>query len=581
MTAPASAPPDVWADACLAAACVANDPAGFGGVRVKARPGPVRDAWLAMLKSLLPPGTPWRRVPVGIADDGLLGGVDLAATLSAGRTVLHPGVLAAADGGILVVPSAERLDRSIAARIAQALDTGEVALAREGQARRLPARVSVVALDEGGGDPDGEAMPSILAERLAFCVDLDGVSYRDAAPDASPSSPQERIATAPNAVIEAMVGTAAAFGIDSLRPPLWAVRAAVIIAAVRGRDAVTEDDAIAAARLVLAHRARQLPPDDAGPDAPEAEPPTGERPESEGEDAAARPDALQDAVVAAVQAALPQGLLALARAASRTPGQAAGRTAGNEQDALRGRPKGVRSGRLRGGVRIALADTLRAAAPWQAVRRREPDADAGRIAVRLEDIRLRRFVRPREAAIVFCVDASGSAAFARLAEAKGAIELLLAEAYVARTHVGLVAFRGAGAETLLPPTRSLARAKALLATLPGGGGTPLAAGLDAACAMALSERGKGRTPLVIVLTDGRANVAADGAQDRGRATADAEAAAARLRVAGLQTLLIDISPRENPSARALAASMGGRYIALPSAQAGAMHDAIAAALPAA
>ena len=116
----------------------------------------------------------------------------------------------------------------------------------------------------------------------------------------------------------------------------------------------------------------------------------------------------------------------------------------------------------------------------------------------------------RETTTIFVVDASGSAALHRLAEAKGAVELLLADCYIRRDQVALIAFRGSAAELLLPPTRSLARAKRSLAGLPGGGGTPLAAGLDAAFALSDSIRRKGQTPTVIVLTDGRANIARDG-----------------------------------------------------------------------
>ncbi len=130
------------------------------------------------------------------------------------------------------------------------------------------------------------------------------------------------------------------------------------------------------------------------------------------------------------------------------------------------------------------------------------------MVVRRDDFRIARFAERAEATTIFAVDASGSAAVARLAEAKGAVELLLAEAYVARTQVALVAFRGTVAEVVLPPTRSLARAKRALAGLAGGGGTPLAAGLDVAAAVARVERGRGRSPFVVVLTDGRANIAA-------------------------------------------------------------------------
>ena len=119
------------------------------------------------------------------------------------------------------------------------------------------------------------------------------------------------------------------------------------------------------------------------------------------------------------------------------------------------------------------------AVPWQALRRREsPERDG--LIVRKSDLKIRRFEEKASSVTLFCVDASGSAAVARLAEAKGAVERLLAQAYVARSEVALIAFRGSGAELLLPPTRSLTRARRALAELPGGGGTPLAAGASLA-----------------------------------------------------------------------------------------------------
>ena len=105
MSTTAAAP---WRRAVSAAALLAIDPA-LGGVCVRAAAGPLRDAWLAALRAMLPPDVAWRRMPSGIAEGRLLGGLDLAATLAAGRPVAERGLLAAADGGIVVVPMAERL----------------------------------------------------------------------------------------------------------------------------------------------------------------------------------------------------------------------------------------------------------------------------------------------------------------------------------------------------------------------------------------------------------------------------------------------------------------------------------------
>jgi len=165
------------------------------------------------------------------------------------------------------------------------------------------------------------------------------------------------------------------------------------------------------------------------------------------------------------------------------------------------------------------------------------------------------------------VDASGSSALHRLAEAKGAVERLLADCYVRRDKVALIAFRGRGAELLLPPTSALARAKRCLASLPGGGGTPLAAGLDAAARLADVASRKGLTPILTVLTDGRANVAADGSFDRARAEADVIAAARRIRAAGFAALLIDTAPRSDERTTRLGSELGARYLKLPRADA--------------
>jgi magnesium chelatase subunit D len=197
-----------------------------------------------------------------------------------------------------------------------------------------------------------------------------------------------------------------------------------------------------------------------------------------------------------------------------------------------------------------------------------------RIAIRREDFRIVRFRHRSETTTIFVVDASGSAALQRLAEAKGAVELLLAECYVRRDRVALLAFRGRTAELLLPPTGSLVRAKRSLAGLPGGGGTPIAAAIDAACLLADAVRRRGQTPSVVFLTDGRANIARDGTPGRAKAEADAIAAAHALRGGGFAALLLDTSPRPAPQAERLAAAMGARYRPLPYADAGALSHAI-------
>ncbi|MBE7219696.1 MAG: VWA domain-containing protein, partial [Caulobacteraceae bacterium] len=277
-------------------------------------------------------------------------------------------------------------------------------------------------------------------------------------------------------------------------------------------------------------------------------------------------------------------LAALGAAAAGGRQSAPGRAGATRASAKRGRPAGVRRGAPGHGVRLAVVETLRAAAPWQRLRRASHSAAApasaeGRILVRREDFRVARFKEKSETLTLFVVDASGSAALHRLAEVKGAVELILAECYVRRDQVALVAFRGNGAELILPPTRSLVRAKRALAGQAGGGGTPLAAGLELAAQVADAGRRRGQAPVVVVMTDGKANVGRGGRPGRAEAEADATAAARVLRMVGATALVLDIAPRPGEAASRLAAAMGARYIPLPYADAQGMSRAVMAATP--
>jgi magnesium chelatase subunit D len=194
--------------------------------------------------------------------------------------------------------------------------------------------------------------------------------------------------------------------------------------------------------------------------------------------------------------------------------------------------------------------------------------------VRREDFRIRRYRERVRTTTVFAVDASGSQALHRLGEAKGAVERLLADCYVRRDQVALVTFRGPGAELALPPTRSLTRARRSLAGLPGGGGTPLASGLDAAAEVIAASQHRGDSVVLVLITDGRGNLTRDGQADRERARDEALEAARRLRSLGTRALLIDTSPRPAPAAESLAQAMAPRYLPLPLADAGSLSMAV-------
>ena len=560
-------------DAAMAAALLAVDPLGLGGVLLRAPHGAARDAWLARLRDLLPPAAPWRRLPPGTPDDRLIGGIDLAATLATGRLRLERGALSDADGGTVVIPMAERMTPTAAARYAAVLDTAEVTLERDGAAARWPARLAIVALDESAGDD--ESVPAALADRLALHLALAPGSAAEAGPDRESVAAARRtvaMVSASGEAIHALCAASLAFGIGSPRAPALALKAARAAAALAGRREIAEADTILAARLVLAPRATCIPAAPEEAPAPAEDPGDADGgPPTEGTD-------LTEIVVAAMRAALPASLLATLASALRARASSSdGRSGNPRKDGGRGRVLGARPGRLRAGTRIALIETLRCAAPWQPIRRAAIGDKARPVLIRAEDIRLRRHETRSGTTTLFAIDASGSSALHRLAEAKGAIEILLGECYARRDRVALVAFRGTEASTLLAPTQAPARARRCLAAMPGGGATPLAAAIDVGRLMADTERRQGRQPLLVLVTDARPNVARDGRTGREAGEADALAAATLLRASGVSTLMVDTAPRPQAYGRALAGALGARYVALPQADAAALSTVVAAA----
>jgi magnesium chelatase subunit D len=517
------------------------------------------------------------------------------------------------------------------------LDSASIGFERDGIGARWDARIGVVICDEGGAD-DGPIAPA-LVERLAFCIDLRALSLRDlsASDDLLEAeragavlSARERLAavTANDKLVQALCGTAMQLGVAPLRASLLALRAARASAALAGHAEADDEDGLLAARLVLAPRATRLPapppeadeappPDNPPPEAtpPEDSPPPDTAPEppppedtppadpkdDPQDDPENKPQGLEDRLVEATVAALPAGLLAALQAgALERPGAQAGRVGALAASPRSGRPVGVRRGEPRGGARLNLVETLRAAAPWQRLRRAAADAKAmatdpgsasaagpgtspsldksatPRIYVNADDLRVSRLQQRAGTATLFVVDASGSAALQRLSEAKGAVNLLLADCYVRRDEVAVIAFRGRSAELLLAPTRSLVRAKRSLASLPGGGGTPLASGLEAALRLAEQVRRGGAAPIIVLLTDGRANIARDGEPGRARAEEDALAMARLLRAGGFTSMVVDTSPQPAAAAKRLAQAMAAQYRALPYAGAQALSAAVRA-----
>ncbi len=615
-----SAKLETWLRALQVAQLLVINPHGLGGVILRARSGPVRDRWLAYLNTIAQLGgmrLPLRKMPLGISDENLIGGIDLDQTLRTGKAVLRQGLLAQCDQQLLLMPMAERVEVGAVAKVVSALDNGFIAIERDGQSRRIESHFGIVALDEG--IEDDEQPNEKIRQRAAFLLNLDILGWRDLpetdddfVPDAALlEDARENFSnvTISEDSLNALVGVAEQLGVISIRALNLAMNTAKCLAAFDREDEVSSMHLQRAIALVLSPRATRMPqsappeeeeipsqsdeqpeneqdPIDQEPPPPPETSPEDQKQDEEQEDQEPEtntetPQALEDEILEAAQAAIPSDLLArLADLADlKSPKGMGGKTGAVKVGRMRGRPLGNMPGMPEGGKTLSIIDTLRAAVPWQRVRRAEMLAAGktvplGKIMIRKEDFRIKRYQERTQTLTMFIVDASGSSAMHRLAEAKGAVELLLAECYIRRDQVAVMSFRGSTAELILAPTRSLVKAKRALSGLPGGGGTPLSRAIDESFEVANASMRKGLTPALVFLTDGRANIAKDGSPGRPKAMEDAQQSARSASFYSFKSLWIDTSPQARDEGKAMAALLGSMYLPLPNAGANEVSQAI-------
>lgn len=211
---------------------------------------------------------------------------------------------------------------------------------------------------------------------------------------------------------------------------------------------------------------------------------------------------------------------------------------------------------------LAFDATIRAAAPFQ--RMREDNGCA--LNIKSEDLRQKVREKRIGNTFLFAVDASGSmGARERMRAVKGAIFYMLQEAYQKRDRVGMVAFRRQKAEVLLPVTRSVDLAQKCLAEMPTGGKTPLADGLATSLLTLgmLNKKDGELEPVLIVVTDGRANAIEENGSDP---VESALKIAEKIRKAKITSVVIDTETDfiKLGVAKALAKAMGATYYSLRS-----------------
>lgn len=557
-----------------------------------------------------PRRAPLIRIPLNVTEDRLLGGIDLSRTLDAGRRENAVGLLAQANGGLLVVDEANLLDTSISDSIAAAMDAGIVRVEREAVSAIQDARFILV----GTYDPrEGEVSPHLRARAGLIAESAEEISIDDSAETASriirfekdPRGFIEEFALETAALrasvadarsqlasvriarkdVKRLAQTAISLEVEGNRADLFATRAACANAALNGRLAVAEEDIIAAIQLVLLPRANALPTNQSDSE-PEAEPARNESNETEKDHSdfdstTEKPPVANNDQVIAARDALPPELM-LARSIHKGRFGKSGKRASASRQA-RGRYSGSKLKR-EPNAKLAFDATLRAAAPFQSLRRALPN-DEKRIRIAPSDLRFKRFKSKSGILFIFALDASGSMQLNRMAQAKGALTRLLQQAYLHRDKVALLSFRRSEAETLLAPTRSVELAKRLVDALPTGGATSIAKAIEKALEIArlASLRGMSRSILVL-LTDGRSNVSlreeipADRKRLPSVITEELLNLGAALESASVSSVVIDTKPAfvSSGEGQRLADLLKGRYLYLPRADSKAISKAVEA-----
>lgn len=566
---------------------------------------------------------PFVNLPLGASEDRVLGSLDFERALKDGRKAFQPGLLATAHRGILYIDEVNLLPDHLVDVLLDAAAMGINRVQREGLSVQHPARIALVGTmnqEEGELRPqlldrfgmmvevrapqEPRLRAEIVRRRLAWEADAEGFArawsaqqadLRDQVLRAQALLPKVTIADGLLLLISELCCSQ---GVTSLRADLVMNKAARALAALHGRTSVEPDDLSQAAMLVLPHRRRARPFEQPGVDEAELErfmrKATPPPPEADGVQDATRAEADsnrgEDGDVGG-RGGDGRGGGDRGDAGGRDGSDRGSETADGEAvehvfaaGGTTAPPRiELRSGFVAGGVvgRRSVAPESRRGREVRAVRDERPTdlavtatlhhslmrtgglSPAGRLEVTSEDFHQKVKAGRQGTLMLFVVDSSGSmAALQRMEIVKATVLSLLRDAYERRDEVGVIAFRGTKAELLLSPTRSVDTAEKQLRDLPTGGRTPLAHALQVAAEVLSRNSGASRPePLLIVLSDGKANVALDGTGDAWQQSLDYAQSFARKGVAAL-VLDTEVGFVRMGRAGDLAAALGAQCLSL-------------------
>ena len=497
--------------------------------------------------------TPVVTVPLNVMEDALIGSVDIEKSLSMGRPIFSPGLLAKAHRGILYADDINLLEDDASSIIMNAVSEGFVKVEREGLSLQYPCRPLLLGtynpeegdLREHLLDRVGISLPAhsnnmTIAERVKVVENVENFVDKTITEEKladmrrNGDAMRDKVAKARNLLPKVEIESeqllylceeATRAGCEGQRAEIFATEIAKASAAFEGRVKVNADDLKKGVLMAILPRGRFVQTIvEVDQDNREEQQSEEENKESENKESENSPnDSVETSEPAQEEEELivPQEFMFGVDAVPLDPKllmfqQWARKGKGGKHSKIfnlrRGRfvkaifPKGHNNGR------IAVGATLRAAAPYQLVRRQRSVGtrkEGKLVHIRNDDFRIQRLARKAGSLVIFVVDASGSMALNRMGAAKGAAIALLQEAYKSRDKICLIAFHDDRADVVVPPTRSIVLTKDRLEAMPCGGGSPLAHGLTTAVRTgmnALKVKQDVAQVLIVLLTDGRANV---------------------------------------------------------------------------
>ena len=540
-------------------------------------------------------------LPLNITEDMLVGMIDLKDAVHFGRRTFEGGVLQRAHGNILYVDEVNLLSDTIVNALLDVMQSGINRVERDGISFSHPSEFLLV----GSMNPEESPLRAHFLDRFGLYVEMRGIENPEArkavikqriAFEAAPldfyrqydvqdrilagkiEAARKKIASihVPECAIHLAIELAQAANAAGHRAEIVMIETAIAMAALNGKEFVTEEDVKAAAPFVLPHRIREsrseplqqenhpeqpgeedvpMPADAEMPPSQnmQFEPAPGDTNKPKEEEQQLTQESQDDPVVQGQEIFAIHDLTVSPM--DRTRRKGSGKRSKSVSGTSRGRYIGVKIPKNIT-TDIALDATLRVAAVHQ--HRREKNGMA--INIHKSDLRIKKRENRIGTTIIFAVDASGSmGAKRRMVATKEAILSLLYDAYQKRDQVGMVAFRKDRAEILLPITRSVDLAQKCLQQLPTGGRTPLSEGLFLSGNMIKTQwmKDEDMVPLLVLITDGRANVAPRDIDP----VKDALAAARQIRKHHIHAIVIDTEKGyfQLGIAKEIAEHMGAQY----------------------